>query len=367
MHPRSRAEIEIETSLNPKKNRKSRGAHLRQTCRPVNLTETETAQQRVGATLKQTRGRNHQLTVWFVRLSATFATATVSSATLVMASVHERERALIADEIRHVVAALRRNRTPEQGDSSDGSEDQRSESFRLLRRKLYTWGEISAVPPLDFLSPFLLVCQCESASGPITGAALDSIYSLLSSGLLQPETPGATDAIRTVADAVSHCRFEATDPAHDDTVLARITSVLLAALRCPIGNLLSDDHVCAMVYATFHIGHHTGRESTLLVHSSRATLVELVRTVFSSAALSQKSTASDVASVHVDAEADAVLAPCWGAHSSAFPFCERLFVPHSFRTRHLTCHFLLSPSPPPRTSHSQEFPLPATFFLSSCL
>ena len=81
------------------------------------------------------------------------------------------------------------------------------------------------------------------ASGPITGAALSALYSILTAGLVHPGSPGAAEALHAVVDAVAHCRFEATDAAHDETVLARIMAVLLAALRCPAGSLLSDDHV----------------------------------------------------------------------------------------------------------------------------
>lgn len=204
------------------------------------------------------------------------------------ADKHAASIALIAGEVRAVVAVMRRNAKWSLADHSDAgdAQDPLTESFQNLRRKMYTWGDISTVPPLEFLAPFLDVCRSEAASGPITGAALNSLYAILSSSLLRPEAPGAVEAIHAVADAVSHCRFEATDPAHDDTVLARIMSVLLAAIRCPLGHLLSDDHVCAMVYATYHIGHHTGRESALLVHVSRSVLAELVRTVFSRASTS---------------------------------------------------------------------------------
>lgn len=190
----------------------------------------------------------------------------------------------LSGEVRSVVSVMRRNAKWSLADHAEPDvADPLTESFQALRRKLYTWGDIATVSPMEYLSPFLDVCRSEAASGPITGAALNSLYAILSSSLLRPEAPGAVEAIHAVADAVAHCRFEATDPAHDDTVLARIMSVLLAALRCPLGHLLSDDHVCAMVYATYHIGHHTGRESALLVHVSRTVLAELVRTVFSRA------------------------------------------------------------------------------------
>lgn len=201
-----------------------------------------------------------------------------------LAADHVAAMSVILGQLRSVVSAMRTNAkwalTDQRSELSHTPPDPLTESFRLLRKELHTWRDLAAVPPLAYLTPFLGVCRSEAASGPITGAALRSIYTIISAGLVQPDAPGAVEAMHAVVDAVAHCRFEATDPAHDDTVLALIMSVLLAALRCTAGHLLSDDHVCAVVHATYHIGHHTGRESVLLVHMSMDILTEVVRTVF---------------------------------------------------------------------------------------
>ena len=59
-----------------------------------------------------------------------------------------------------------------------------------------------------------------------------------------------------------------------------ISQALLACLRCPAGNLLSDDDVCSIVQACFRIGHHTGKEGELLQQLVRHTMHEMVRHIF---------------------------------------------------------------------------------------
>jgi brefeldin A-resistance guanine nucleotide exchange factor 1 len=56
-----------------------------------------------------------------------------------------------------------------------------------------------------------------------------------------------------VADTVTHCRFEATDPESDDVVLMKILRVLLACLVCPAGHLLTDDLVWSMLQTCFRM------------------------------------------------------------------------------------------------------------------
>ena len=59
-------------------------------------------------------------------------------------------------------------------------------------------------------------------------------------------------------------------------MLASICDVLLAALYCESGALLSDEAVCAVVQAAYHIGHQSGREGPLLTGVSRRTLRQVV-------------------------------------------------------------------------------------------
>ena len=74
--------------------------------------------------------------------------------------------------------------------------------------------------------------------------ALSAVHKVLKHGLISEHNPDAAEAMHCIADAVTLCRFEATDPDHDDVVLSKILHVLLESVRCPTGALLSDDDVC---------------------------------------------------------------------------------------------------------------------------
>ena len=110
--------------------------------------------------------------------------------------------------------------------------------------------------------------------------ALSAVHKVLKHGLISETNPHAAQAMHTVADAVTLCRFEATDPDHDDVVLSKILHVLLECMRCPTGRLLSDDDVCNIVQACYRIGHQSGKESALLRNLSRHVLREIVHAAF---------------------------------------------------------------------------------------
>ncbi len=89
------------------------------------------------------------------------------------------------------------------------------------------------VDPQQYLVPFLEVIRSVDTSGPITGMALSSVFKLVSLGVLHPGVARANDALHLLVDAVTHCRFEATDPASDEVVLMKILQVRLPALMGP--------------------------------------------------------------------------------------------------------------------------------------
>lgn len=75
-------------------------------------------------------------------------------------------------------------------------------------------------------------------------------------------------------------------------MLASICDVLLAALHCEAGELLSDEAVCAAVQAAYHIGHQSGREGPLLTGVSRRTLLQVVYHLFGRAGALQSGAGS---------------------------------------------------------------------------
>jgi golgi-specific brefeldin A-resistance guanine nucleotide exchange factor 1 len=91
--------------------------------------------------------------------------------------------------------------------------------------------------------------------------------------------------MRTIVDAVTQCKFEATYPASDECVLFRILEVLVACVRSDLGRLLGGDQLINAVNACYRIGQlQTGRgrdTSDILNLASRHALAQLVHTVFS--------------------------------------------------------------------------------------
>jgi hypothetical protein len=99
------------------------------------------------------------------------------------------------------------------------------------------------------LKPFLNIIRSEETSGPITGVALTSVYKFLRVGLLSnssflfhlfrdanflknPDGRGksrsmekSAEGLQAIAEAATHCRFEATDRESDEVVLMKILQV----------------------------------------------------------------------------------------------------------------------------------------------
>ena len=72
--------------------------------------------------------------------------------------------------------------------------------------------------------------------------ALSAVLKVLKHGLVSADNPDAADAMHCIADAVTLCRFEATDPDHDDVVLSKILHVLLAGPATPQCSYYNSTH-----------------------------------------------------------------------------------------------------------------------------
>lgn len=170
--------------------------------------------------------------------------------------------------------------------ADDELEDALLEEFKALRRKLFSWQNWEDVHPLEYLSPFLETVKSPETSGPITLVALSSLHKIISRGILGAASAvHAAEAIQAVADGVTQCKFEATYPASDECVLNKILDVLVAAVSCPTGGLLTNDNLINIFQACYRIGHfqtEKGRDtSELLMQASRQAMAEMVHEIFS--------------------------------------------------------------------------------------
>lgn len=135
---------------------------------------------------------------------------------------------------------------------------------------------------LELIRPFVAAIRSEETSGPITGAALSSLYRFLTSGMFAAASAHAAAAVADIADAGTHCRFEATDAGHDELVLMQILQVHLACLAVEHAAYLSDTTVWEMVQTCFRINRQMRppEYSQLLGDRARHSLFEMVRVVF---------------------------------------------------------------------------------------
>jgi len=153
-------------------------------------------------------------------------------------ALRTRAAALVGTSIASTVALMRRNTKWAGGGgySSGGPEEGVLAAFRALRRSLHSWPDWAAVPPLEFLAPFLALVRSDETSGPITGAALAALQAVLQAELVLPQAPAAGEAMHALVDAVTHCRFEARAPrCAPDPGELRGTNPTLGAPRPPPG------------------------------------------------------------------------------------------------------------------------------------
>lgn len=64
-------------------------------------------------------------------------------------------------------------------------------------------------------------------------------------------TKNAPQAIAAIVNAVTQCKFEATDAVTDEIVLLQILSVLRTALQSGLGALLTDEMICCIMETGF--------------------------------------------------------------------------------------------------------------------
>jgi len=203
---------------------------------------------------------------------------------------------VVASEVATVLAVMRRN-VRWAGvlyDGGGGGADEHLDhplvaGLKFLRRRAAGWvggGGGGAcrwrddVDPLLYLRPFLDVVRSDETGAPITGAALSSLHKMLSLDLVGPAAPNVAGAMGAVVDAVTGCRFEVTDPASEEAVLARVLQVLLACVRGRAAPALSNRHVCAIVSTCFRVVQQAGTKGELLQRVSRQTMQEVIRCVF---------------------------------------------------------------------------------------
>lgn len=190
---------------------------------------------------------------------------------------------MVNAEIGAVLAVMRRN--ARWAGRYMGGDDQLEHSLvyslKTLRRSIFSWQQpwIKINPSL-YLTPFLEVVRSEEMGAPITGVALSAVYKILALEVFDSQTAHVDEAMHEIVDAVTSCRFEVTDMASEEVVLMKILQVLMAAMKHPASNLLSDRDVCLVVNTCFRVVHQAVTKGELLQRTARHSMHEIVRSIF---------------------------------------------------------------------------------------
>lgn len=136
---------------------------------------------------------------------------------------------------------------------------------------------------LNALDPFFEVVRSRDASGIITGVALQSLCRI-STRLIRLATHANllsqyATVLSSIVDAAAACRFDATDPAADEVVLARITRVISVVCASDAAPLLSDASTLRAVEACLAIASGRRRASDLLKRTADTALIDIFETL----------------------------------------------------------------------------------------
>ncbi|PIA13396.1 Sec7-domain-containing protein, partial [Coemansia reversa NRRL 1564] len=153
------------------------------------------------------------------------------------------------------------------------------ESFLLLREAINSVSDPHKMSLQTIVDPFMLVIRDPETTGPITRCALVSVQRFINHGIVDLSCAAAVPALLDMAQAVTHCRFEATDAASDEAVLMQILNVLSALVLSEGGHRLNDVTVCEIMETVLSMSCQM-RLSEMLRKAAESTLFTLVTFVF---------------------------------------------------------------------------------------
>ncbi|KAJ2162914.1 GDP/GTP exchange factor for ARF [Coemansia sp. RSA 552] len=153
------------------------------------------------------------------------------------------------------------------------------ESFLLLREAINGVSDPQRMDLQTIIDPFLMVIRDPETTGPITRCALVSVQRFISHGIVDLSRIDAVPALLEMTQAVTHCRFEATDAASDEAVLMQILNVLSALVLSTGGSRLNDVTVCEIMETVLSMSCQM-RLSEMLRKAAESTLFTLVTFVF---------------------------------------------------------------------------------------
>lgn len=121
--------------------------------------------------------------------------------------------------------------------------------------------------------------RSSSTSAPITSLALIAITKFLAYNIISAKSRELPLAMQKLSSAVTHCRFEASDPATDEIVLFRILKLMEGMITGPCGDVVGDESMCEMMETGISMCCQT-RLSELLRRSAEVSMVTMCQTIF---------------------------------------------------------------------------------------
>ncbi|KAI4170760.1 MAG: hypothetical protein LQ343_004722 [Gyalolechia ehrenbergii] len=152
-------------------------------------------------------------------------------------------------------------------------------AFARLRNDLRRCIDIRTFDIPALLHPFLQVIRSSSTSASITSLALVAITKFFAYNLISRDSPRLALGMQLLSAAITHCRFEASDSAADETVLLRILKLMEGILSGPGGDLLGDESVCEMMETGLSMCCQI-RLSELLRRSAEMSMSSMCQVVF---------------------------------------------------------------------------------------
>jgi hypothetical protein len=156
------------------------------------------------------------------------------------------------------------------------------DSYRKLNEYLEGIFDLTEVDCVKYISPFYDVIVSDSASGPLTSAALSSVCKFAMFGFLSTKYPRAQEGILLVAKCISRCIFEETDWESDEVILMKLLELSTLTLRCDAAKLLSVGAAWD-IYSTCLSIHNQFRASKILRSEAETALRHLTQSAFSKA------------------------------------------------------------------------------------
>jgi len=122
--------------------------------------------------------------------------------------IQDRGMQILESEISTITMSMKRGNL---WSNTRGPQDSATESllqaFLELKRILQESTDFATLDPQTFLSPFLDVIRSEVVTGPVTGLALSSVNKFIAYGLLNEAQINIANAVKNLAEAVTHARY----------------------------------------------------------------------------------------------------------------------------------------------------------------